>query len=73
MITIVLITAIFLIVNAIPFARIWSGRWPWERILSLLALSFLLGIPLGAARGQVLEGDTAQDLSVLYATGVESP
>jgi hypothetical protein len=31
MITIILITAIFLIVNAIPFVRIWSGRWPWDR------------------------------------------
>lgn len=70
--TIFFITAIFLTVNAIPFARIWSGKWPWERRLRLFALGFFLGIAPGIAHGQVLEGDTAQEASVLYATGVGS-
>ena len=30
MITILLITALFLLINGIPFIRIWLGRWPWE-------------------------------------------
>jgi len=30
MITIILITAIFLLINGVPYTRVWLGRWPWE-------------------------------------------
>ena len=38
MITIILITAIFLLINGIPFMRICLGRWPWQRTLALVAV-----------------------------------
>jgi len=38
--TVLLITLIFLTLNAFPFVRIWSGRWPWERHLLLFAFLF---------------------------------
>ena len=42
MITITLITAIFLLINGIPYMRVWLGRWPWEHGLSLLTLVFAI-------------------------------
>ena len=42
MITIILITALFLIVNVLPLLRMWLGRWPWERGLRFLAFVFPL-------------------------------
>src|SRR5437773_5331937 len=42
--TIVSMIAIFLATNAIPFLRIWPGRWPWEH--SLPAFRQRLAFPL---------------------------
>src|SRR5947209_6159443 len=44
MITIILITAIFLFINGIRYMRIWLGRWPWEHRLLPLALSVAIGL-----------------------------
>ena len=64
MITIILITAIFLLINGIPFMRICLGRWPWQRTLALVAVgcaivsywSFAFGSRGHAGPGRRLSG-----------------
>jgi hypothetical protein len=61
MVTIVLITVIFLLINGLPYIRIWLGHWPWEHGLRLLALGFaitFLGIsPIVRAGDPPPDGD----------------
>ena len=38
MITIILITMTFVLINGIPYVRIWLGRWPWEQVKNRSAI-----------------------------------
>lgn len=46
MITIILITAIFLLLNGLPLMKIYRDRWPWERSLVLLVLGLVISLEL---------------------------